>query len=128
MFPRKPESQSRMPDRPRTMSRSLVVGCILALWMVGLFARLYFLEIFEYVELLSRAQRQQQRTVEVAPQRGTIFDRQMHPLAMSLAVESIYAVPSEIPNRELVASLLAPVLALDRGDLLGRLNAFKSFC
>jgi cell division protein FtsI/penicillin-binding protein 2 len=45
----------------------LILGGVLALWMLGLFARLYQLEIFDYGELLSRAQRQQQRTVEVAP-------------------------------------------------------------
>src|SRR5579859_800365 len=123
-------SEPRSPNQEgtRTINRSLILGCFLALWMVGLFGRLYHLEIFQYVELLARAQRQQQRTVEVAPQRGAIYDRQMNPLAMSLAVESVYAVPSEIPNREMVADLLAPVLDLDRSDLLGRLNAFKSFC
>ena len=96
--------------------------------MVGLFGRLYQLEIFQYVELLSRAQRQQQRTVEVAPQRGTIFDRQMHPLAMSLAVDSVYAVPAELPNREMAANLLAGVLDTDPHDLVGRFKAFRSFC
>ena len=89
-------------------NRSLILGGVLALWMVGLCARLYQLEIFDYAELVGRAQRQQQRTIEVAPERGTIFDRQMHPLAMSLAVESVYAVPNGIHNRELVANLLAP--------------------
>jgi cell division protein FtsI/penicillin-binding protein 2 len=122
------DSISTMMERPRTINRSLVLSGVLALWMVGLVVRLYQLEIFDYVELLSRAQRQQQRTVEVAPQRGDIYDRDMHPLAMSLAVESVYAVPSDIANKELAASLLAPVLDVDRNDLLGRLNAFKSFC
>ena len=122
------ESISTMMERPRTINRSLILSGVLALWMVGLLVRLYQLEIFEYVELLSRAQRQQQRTVEVAPERGAIYDRQMHPLAMSLAAESVYAVPTDISNKELAASLLAPVLDLDRNDLLGRLNAFKSFC
>jgi cell division protein FtsI (penicillin-binding protein 3) len=122
------ESISAMMERPRTISRSLALSGFLALWMVGLLARLYQLEIFDYVDLLSRAQRQQQRTVEVAPERGAIYDRDLHPLAMSLAVESVYAVPSDIANKELAASLIAPVLDLDRNDLLGRLNAFKSFC
>ena len=128
MVPRIPEPRSPQQSGTRTVSRSLILGGVLALWMVVLFGRLYHLEIFQYIELVSRAQRQQQRTVEVAPQRGAIYDRQMHPLAMSLAVESVYAVPSEIPNREMVADLLAPVLGLDRSDLLGRLNASKSFC
>src|SRR5689334_13813251 len=122
------ESISVMSERPRAINRSLILSGVLALWMVGLLARLYQLEIFDYVELLSRAQRQQQRTVEVAPERGAIYDRDMHPLAMSLAVESVYAVPADIANKELAAGLLAPILNLDRNDLLDRLNASKSFC
>lgn len=129
MVLRKPELRTPRPDGPSLRDRrSLILGGVLALWMVGLFARLYQLEIFDYGELLSRAQRQQQRTVEVAAQRGTIYDRQMRPLAMSLAVDSVYAVPAEIPNREMTANLLAAVLDLDQGDLVGRFKAFRSFC
>jgi cell division protein FtsI (penicillin-binding protein 3) len=96
--------------------------------MVGLVARLYHLQIIQYVELLSRAQRQQQRTLEVTPKRGIIYDRQAHPLAMSLVVDSIFAVPSEIPDQAMVAKLLAPVLELEARDLEGRFKAFRSFC
>jgi cell division protein FtsI (penicillin-binding protein 3) len=106
----------------------LLLGGILILWMAGLITRLYELQIVQYVDLLGRAQRQQQRTILIAPQRGTIFDRQMNPLAMSLAVDSAYAVPSEIPDPAMVAKLLAPGLGLDESDLLGRFKAFRSFC
>jgi hypothetical protein len=34
----------------------------------------------------------------------------MNPLAMSLAVDSVFAVPSEIPDPKMVTDLLAPVL------------------
>ena len=109
-------------------TRSLLLAGLLVLWMMGLVARLYHLQIIEYVDLLSRAQRQQQRTIEVAPKRGVISDRQGHPLAMSLAVDSIFAVPSEIPDPPMVARLLAPVLGLESRELEGRFKAFRSFC
>ncbi len=128
MNPRRPETRPSEKGKPRTLGRSLLVGGVLALWILGLVTRLYSLQIVQYVELLGRAQRQQQRTLEVAPKRGTIFDCQSHPLAMSLAVDSIYAVPAEIPNPEMVSGLLAEVLGLDRGDLLGRFRAFRTFC
>jgi cell division protein FtsI (penicillin-binding protein 3) len=66
--------------------------------------------------------------IEVAPQRGEIFDRQMNPLAMSLAVDSVFAVRSEIPDPKMVSGLLAPVLGLDANDLLGRITNSHSFC
>lgn len=119
---------STLTDGTPNFRRSLLLGGVLAFWMAAIFTRLYYLQIIQYVEFLARAQRQQQRTVELASQRGEIFDRQMRPLAMSLAVDSVFAVPCEIPNRGMVAHLLAPVLGLDAGELEGRLNAFRSFC
>jgi cell division protein FtsI (penicillin-binding protein 3) len=127
-------SASKAQPRPAkgastgAVRRSLLLGGFLAFWVLGLVARLYYLQVIEYVEFVGRAQRQQQRTVEVAPNRGTIFDRQMHPLAMSVAVDSVYAVPSEIPDRDRVARVLAPVLGMDGGDLRGRFETFRSFC
>lgn len=128
MIPRMSRPRSDAGARPSTTARSLLLAGFLVLWMVGLVARLYHLQIIQYVELLSRAQRQQQRTIEVAPKRGVIVDRQGHPLAMSLAVDSIFAVPSEIPDPPMVAKLLGPVLGLESRELEGRFKAFRSFC
>jgi cell division protein FtsI (penicillin-binding protein 3) len=130
MTGRKPQSGrvERAASGTWTRRRSLFLAGMLALWIVGLVARLYQLEVISYAELLSRAQRQQQRTIEVAPQRGTIYDRLMQPLAMSLAVDSVYAVPSEMPDRHLEAKLLASALKLDRQDLEGQFQTFKTFC
>jgi cell division protein FtsI (penicillin-binding protein 3) len=125
---RKTQAWSATSLGSMTLSRGLLLGGFLALWMLALVARLYHLQIIQYVDLLARAERQQQRTIEIAPKRGTIYDRQMQPLAMSLATDSVFAVPSEIPNPEMVADLLAPVVGLEKGDLLGRFKTFKSFC
>jgi len=108
--------------------RCLLAGAFLAAWMLAVVARLYYLQIIQYLPLLSRAQKQQQHTVKLAPERGTIFDRQMQPLAMSQGAESIFAAPVEIPDRVMVVHLLAPVLGLDPEQLLGRLNTHRSFC
>jgi cell division protein FtsI/penicillin-binding protein 2 len=128
MVPRQIPTRSPASPPSRTLARSMLLGGLLVVWMLALVARLYSLQIIQYVDLLARAQRQQQRTVEVAPKRGAIYDRQMRPLAMSLAVDSVYAVPSEIPDHPMVAKLLAPALGLDAGELLGRFQAFRSFC
>jgi cell division protein FtsI (penicillin-binding protein 3) len=110
------------------LHRYLLVGALLAAWMLAAVARLYYLQIIQYLPLLNRAQKQQQHTVKLAPERGTIFDRQRQPLAMSRWAESIFAAPVEIPDREMVAHLLAPILGLDAEQLLGRLNTHRSFC
>ena len=128
-MPSRPTPTRPAASAPRvTLTRGLLLGGILAAWMLVLAGRLYHLQIIQYVDLAARGERQQQRTIEVAPKRGTIYDRQLQPLAMSLAVDSIFAVPSEIPNPEMAAGLLASALGIEKGDLLGRFQTFKSFC
>jgi cell division protein FtsI (penicillin-binding protein 3) len=125
---RKPDSRTAKPDRSRLERRRLIVGVLCALWFGCVAARLYYFQVIQYVELLARAHGQQERTIEVAPQRGAIYDRQMNPLAMSLAVDSVCAVPGEIKQPQMVASLLAPVLGVDAGELCNRLQTAHSFC
>ncbi len=122
------QAQRERTHRSRATNRDLLLGGMLFLWMAGLVVQLYHLQIIDYGDLLARAQRQQQHMIEVAPKRGEIFDRQMNPLAMSLPVDSVFAVPSEIPDPKMVADLLAPVLGLNRRDLLDRIANSRSFC
>ena len=61
-----------------------------------MFGRLAYLQLVRHGEYLARAQRQQQRTIEITPKRGIIYDRNMHALAMSVPVKSAFAVPAEI--------------------------------
>ena len=51
-------------------------------------------------EFVDRAARQQQRTFEVAPRRGVLYDRNLHELAMTVLVDSVYAVPSEMTDKD----------------------------
>src|SRR6266542_5019501 len=107
-----------MGPRYGLSNRALLLTGTFVLWMVCLIGRLYFLQVIRYIDLVGRAQRQQQRTVEIAPERGTICDRRGFPLAMSVAVDSIYAVPADIPDHRLVANLLAPVLGMEESELV----------
>ena len=128
MAPRDRGTRSTSDAKPLTAKRSLILAGVLVVWILAIILRLYDLQIIQYVQLLARAERQQQRTVEIAPKRGTIYDRHMHPLAMSLSVDSVYAVPAEISDPGMVADLLAPILGLDAKDLEGRFKTYRSFC
>ena len=127
---RKLDSRTAMPDRSRPSAdgRRQILGVLCLLWFGGVAARLYYFQVIQYVDLLAHGQRQQQRTIDVAPQRGAIYDRQMNPLAMSLGVDSIYAVPSELTEPQMVASLLAPVLGLDADELRAHFRTTHFFC
>ena len=107
--------------------RLYLLGAFLFLWCGAIGLRLVQLQIVDYGDWLQRAQRQQQRTIPVSPRRGIIYDRNGHELATSISVDSVFAVPSEIPDPANTASLLARVLRSDPRDLLARLKGSRSF-
>jgi len=108
--------------------RLLIVAGVALLWMTAVFGRLGYLQLIRHSDYLVRAQRQQQRTIEITPKRGAIYDRNMHPLAMSVPVESAFAVPSEIgDNKAMAARLLSGVLGIPREVLEARFESGGSF-
>jgi cell division protein FtsI (penicillin-binding protein 3) len=109
--------------------------CLFFLFWAGLIAgRLFWLQVVRHKEFVERAQKQQQRTFEVAPRRGVLFDRNLRELAMTVQVDSIYADPSEMEDKPAAAHTLAAIVHLDPEDNLtteaqiaGRLIAGHSF-
>jgi len=108
--------------------RLYLLGGILLFWCFAICLRLAYLQVFCYREFEQRALRQQQRTIEVSPKRGIIFDRAGQELAMSVSVDSVFAVPSEVPDQANAASLLARVLKMDARELLARFKVSHTFC
>src|SRR5258708_1056744 len=111
----------------KAVSRLLVVACVALLWMTAVLGRLVYLQLFLHSEYMARAHRQQQRVIEITPKRGAIYDRNMHPLAMSIPVDSAFAVPSELGDQQLAARLLSGVLGIPRQVLEARLESSHSF-
>jgi cell division protein FtsI (penicillin-binding protein 3) len=108
-------------------SRLLKFGVFLFVWILVIVARLVLLQVVHYGEWVQRAQRQQQRTVEISPQRGIIFDRNGQELAMTVQVDSVFAVPSEIPDQRTTATLLATVTGDDPDSVLERIQSQRNF-
>jgi cell division protein FtsI/penicillin-binding protein 2 len=97
------------------------------LWFLLIIYRLVDLQILRYPELCNRAKRQRSRVFEIYAKRGSIYDRRKREMAVSINIDSIYAVPSEIANKELAASQLAGVLQLNRYDLAKKFKASRNF-
>jgi cell division protein FtsI (penicillin-binding protein 3) len=89
--------------------------------------RLVVLQVVHYGVWLQRAQRQQQRTEAISPQRGVIYDRNGQELAMTVQVDSVFAVPSEIPDQKTTATLLATLIGEDPDSVLTRMQAQRNF-
>ncbi len=92
--------------------RWLIVWVVAAVWMGAVLARLGYLQLFCYSDYFAKAQHQQQRTFEISPRRGVIYDRKGRELAISIPMDSVFGDPAEIKEPELVALLLSPVLAI----------------
>ena len=105
----------------------LMVAGVALLWTTGVFGRLSYLQLIKHGEYLARAQRQQQRTIEITPKRGIIYDRNMRALAMSVPVKSAFAVPAEIADESLAARLLSGVLGVPQDVLEARMASSRSF-
>ncbi len=114
--------------RNETNLRLYLLAGILMLWCGAIGLRLVYLQIFRYGDFEQRAQHQQQRTVEVAPKRGVIYDRAGRELAMSIAVDSVFAVPTETPDLAGALSLIAHITHDDPRELLAKCHAARTFC
>src|SRR5579871_5945879 len=120
------EMQSPVPPRQvrinasRTMplrSGRFWLICIFFLLWSGLIAgRLFWLQVVRHGDYVERAQKQQQRTFEIAPRRGVLYDRNLRELAMTVQVDSIYAVPTEIEDKTAAARQLAAIVHVDSDD------------
>lgn len=107
--------------------RLLIVFGLALVWMLAVVARLSYLQLFRYREYLERANRQQERIIEVSPMRGPIYDRNGRELAMSIPVDSCFADPAEITDPEMVAGLLAHVLGTPPDEIQQKLVESRSF-
>lgn len=107
--------------------RILAVFLLMSLGFGAVALRLVYLQIYQRAELSARAARQQERIVTIEPKRGTIFDRMGRELAVSLEVDSVYGVPSEIDNPRVLALQLARILREDPRALEKRLAGDKHF-
>jgi cell division protein FtsI (penicillin-binding protein 3) len=100
---------------PRRL-RFLLVALVFAGWALLIVVRLVWLQVATHSRYVDLAVRQQQRTFEVAPRRGVLYDRNLHELAMTVLVDSVYGVPSEIQDKDRTAAALARVVHADPTD------------
>jgi len=114
---------------PVSQKRLLQLFAFLAAWAVIVIARLVQIQLVRHGEYVTKAARQQERTLALQPVRGSIVDRNGRILAESIAAESIYADPQAIVDRAQTAKALASVTALqmDASELSAKLNSTSGF-
>jgi cell division protein FtsI (penicillin-binding protein 3) len=109
-------------------SRLYFLGGMLMFWCVAICARLVFLQVFSYGSFVKQAGHQQQRAIPLAAKRGVIYDRSGRELAMSVLVDSAFAVPSEVKDLPTAVSLITRITGEDYNVVLADCRAHKTFC
>lgn len=97
------------------------------IFLVVLFGRVFYVQVIAAPGLQQQATGQNVRTVELNARRGTIYDRNGQPLAISQAMSTVYANPYQVEDAEMAATKLAAVLGLPREELLEKLTSDSGF-
>ena len=111
-------------DNKRIEYTVRVLLCI-AVVLVG---RLFFLQIIDKSDLQAKNLSQVQVDRKLQSPRGTIYDRNGRPLAMSVVTKSLYADPKMIdrPSDE-IADLIEPYVTMAKGDIVKSLQEDTAF-
>src|SRR6202046_818424 len=109
-------------------SRLYLLGGILLFWCLAICGRLVYLQIFRYGSFVKQAEHQQQREIPLSAKRGVIYDRAGHELAMSVLVDSAFAVPSEVKDLPTAVSLITRIPGDDHNVVLSDCRNHKTFC
>jgi cell division protein FtsI (penicillin-binding protein 3) len=109
-------------------SRLYLLGALLVFWCATICLRLVYLQIFCYGTFARQAEHQQQRAIPLSAKRGVIYDRGGRELAMSVLVDSAFAVPSEVKDLPTALSLITRITGEDRNVVLADCRNHKTFC
>lgn len=110
--------------RRRKLSRGRLaaLGVCLALWAGAVAVRLLDLQVVRAAQYRDAASRQHESELDISPQRGAIRDRKGNDLAVSVAVDSLYALPGRVESPSRTAEFLSPILGVSVEDLYEKLT------
>ena len=137
---RKTDAARRANQIIRT--RTVLVMALLGVVTFGaLFLKLFDLQIRQHDELQEKAVAQQTRSTVITASRGTIYDRNGHPLAVSATAENVFVDPkglqqyleeqaeqgnTEVRDAEYIARGLSRILEVDEETILEKMEKTSS--
>jgi cell division protein FtsI (penicillin-binding protein 3) len=106
----------------RTNKRIALFMGFALVFLGALMARAFYVQVVAAPGLQEKAESQHVRNVSLDAPRGTIYDRDGQPLAVSQTMASVYANPSRIADPAKVAAQLAPILGRAEQELAADLT------
>jgi stage V sporulation protein D (sporulation-specific penicillin-binding protein) len=104
-----------------------IVGVGFVLATLGLWGKLIQIQVIKHNEYKARAIEQTIAFNEIAPVRGSIFDRNGRPLALNVRSYSVSLRPGEVKDPEAVVSTVSRALGVTERSVRRKLQSGKSF-
>jgi penicillin-binding protein 2 len=105
---------------PRLKSRFLLLSLAAIVIFLILILRLWYLQVINNERYAALSERNRIRYVPVAAPRGAIYDRDGHLLVDTRPAFGVYVLRQEVDDRDALLDRLAPLLDVERQDLLRR--------
>ncbi len=116
-----------MSSSTNPIKRLYILAALLSVWFAVICFRLVRLQIVHYKAFQQMAAKQQEHRYTLPPIRGIIYDARGNDLAESISLDSVFAVPSEIPDVHSTAEILAGILHAKPDEIEGRILASHAF-
>ena len=118
----KAASRRRAPAPPAPPRRLGICSALIVVAFIALAARVGQLQLVSGAKYDRLAVEQTLRTVPLAAERGSVFDRNGRDLALSVERTTVYADPKFVDDPVAEAAKLAPILHVDERVLVARLS------
>ncbi|MDI6771877.1 MAG: penicillin-binding protein 2 [bacterium] len=110
------------PWSPRVVRLGLIILLVFAL----IEGRLWSLQAIDGGRYLELSEQNRLRDYKVPAPRGAIYDRGGHPMVTNRPAFTVSVLPMEVPDPQRLATGLAPILGVEREELLARLEAGRA--
>jgi len=104
-----------------------IIAVAVGLAFLAIIGRLYQIQCLQHQHYAELARKQHLTRIPIPVRRGTIFDSCGNALAICLPVDSLYADPANVKEKNQAAWKLAPALGMEPLDVFGELIRPKRF-
>ena len=110
-----------------TKLRVFLVGFVFIVLFAVIGAKAFHLQVYRSPWLAQKASRQYEQSLTASGKRGTVYDRNLREMAVTVDVASIAARPSEIKNLQSTSKALAKALKMDYRQIKQSLKSKSPF-
>lgn len=107
--------------RANAVRRVTFLVVLLTFWGAAILYKLVSIQVFHHEKYLASARKQQELKIDLPAVRGNIYDRNGHPLALSMSVDSVSINPMNVPDASVAAEVLSQNLNLNQRELLKKI-------